>query len=209
MNHVARKSLFAGLVTVFCLAAAPAYAQLNFGRMDTGLYLGGSVGASKFRTSCDDVPVSCDDKDTGWKLFAGYQFTDNFAVEGGYTDLGKVTANGIVSGAAASAEAKAKGWEFVGVASFPIYDRFSIYGKAGVFRAKADVSVTATVPGFSATLSTSEWSTDFTFGAGVKYSFTPNVGARLEWQRYQNVKAGGNSGDENIDLFSLGLLYNF
>ena len=37
---------------------------------------------------------------------------------------------------------------------------------------------------------------------------TPNLGARLEWQRYQSV-GGDNTGKENIDVFSIGALYSF
>jgi OOP family OmpA-OmpF porin len=207
MKRPAWKSIVGGVLVFFC-CAAPTYAQLNFGRIDTSLYLGGAVGASHFRTSCDGVSVSCDDKDTGWKLFAGYQFAPNFAVEAGYTDLGKVTANGVVSGVAVNAEGKARGFELAALALFPVWDQFSIYGKLGVFRAKTDVSATGTVPGFRRTIASSDHSTDLTFGAGVKYAFTPNIGARLEWQRYQKV-GGDNTGTENIDLWSLGLLYNF
>ena len=201
------KSIFGGLIVFFC-CAAPSFAQLNFGRIDTSLYLGGAVGATHFRSSCNDVTVSCDDKDTGWKLFAGWQFARNFAIEGGYTDLGKVTANGLVGGVAVDAEGKARLFEIVAVALFPIYREFSIYGKIGGYRAKTDVSVTGAVPGFRQTISANDHNTDVTFGAGVKYSFTPNLGARLEWQRYHKV-GGDNTGTENIDLFSLGLLYNF
>jgi OOP family OmpA-OmpF porin len=154
------------------------------------------------------VPVSCDDKDTGWKLFVGYQFTPNFAIEGGYTDLGKATANGVLTGVAVNADGKARGWELAAIAAFPLYQQFSIYGKLGVFRANVDASITGTIPGFTATQSVSAHSTDLTFGAGVKYAFTPNIGARLEWQRYHDV-GGDNTGKEKIDLFSLGLLYNF
>ena len=203
------KGALAGMLAVLGFAAAPANAQLSFGRMDTGLYLGGAGGVSQFRSSCNDVPVACDDRDTGWKAFAGYQFTKNLAVEGGYTHLGKISANGVLTGVAVNADGKAKGWELTAIALFPVYDAFSVYGKLGAFWSEVDVAITGTIPGFTATTSTTARSTSLTYGAGVKYAFTPNVGARLEWQRYQKVEGGSNNGDDNIDLFSLGLLYNF
>ena len=129
-------------------------------------------------------------------------FLTNFAVEAGYTELGKVTRT-VCYGVTVDAHCTARGFELVAVAMFPVYRELSIYGKLGAFRAKTDITATGTVPGFRRTISTNDHSTDLTFGAGLKYAFTPNVGARLEWQRYQKV-GGDNTGSENIDLWSLG-----
>lgn len=212
MKHVARKAVLGGLVGACCVAALPAAAQgvrMNqTAQMSTSLYLGGNVGMSRFRSSCDEVPVSCDDKDTAWKLFAGYRFHPNFALEAGYANLGKVTADGPFGGVAVSAEGKVRGFELVGVASFPVYRQLELYGKLGAVRSTVDVSITGTVPGFTATQSQKDRSTDLTYGFGAQYSFTPNLGARLEWQRYQSV-GGDNTGKENIDVFSIGALYSF
>jgi OOP family OmpA-OmpF porin len=205
MKHVAKSLLAAGVAAV-CCAAAPAHAQLQFGRMDTSLYLGASVGASKFRESCDGIPagLSCDNKDVAWKVFAGYMFTPYVGIEGGYVDMGKAT----LSGPGLSAEAKARGVELVGVVSFPITEQFAVYGKLGAIRSKVRVSATAVGPGFAATGSNSDTSTDFTFGLGAKYFITRNFAARLEWQRYQNV-GGNNTGTDDVDTFNAGLLYAF
>jgi OmpA-OmpF porin, OOP family len=207
MNHVA-KSLLAASVAAACCAAAPAQAQLQFGRMDTGLYLGGAVGASRFKDGCDNVPVSCDRTDTAWKAFAGYQFTRYIGIEGGYVDMGKITADGVTGGVFVDANAKVRGVELVGVGTYPINDKFAVYGKLGAIRSRVSVSATGVVPGFASTVSQSSRSTDFTFGVGARYFLTPNLGARVEWQRYQNV---GNSsiGTDDIDVLSLGLLYAF
>jgi OOP family OmpA-OmpF porin len=207
MKHVA-KSLLAAGITAACCVAAPAHAQLQFGRMDTGLYLGGAVGASRFKHACEDVPVSCDRTDTAWKAFAGYQFTPNIAIEGGYVDMGKATASGAFGGGFVDAEAKVRGVELVAVGTYPITNQFAVYGKLGAIRSRVSVSATQVLPGFAGTLSDSSKSTDFTFGLGARYFITPNLGARAEWQRYQKV---GNStiGTDDIDVFSLGLLYAF
>lgn len=58
-----------------------------------GLYLGGGAGITNFS---DDIEVEdvgdidLDDDDTMFKLFGGYRFHPNFAVEGGYRDFGEV-----------------------------------------------------------------------------------------------------------------------
>jgi OOP family OmpA-OmpF porin len=207
MKHVA-KSLLAAGATAVCCFAAPAHAQLQFGRMDTSLYIGGAVGGSRFKHGCEDVPVSCDRTDTAWKAFVGYQFTPNIGIEAGYVDMGKVTANGPFGGGFVDANAKVRGVELVAVGTYPITNQFAVYGKLGAIRSRVSVSSTAVLPGFAGTLSDSARTTDFTFGLGARYFITQNLGARAEWQRYQKV---GNDriGTDDIDVFSLGLLYAF
>src|SRR4051812_49737732 len=70
------------VIATFGLAAAafalPAAAQMNTG----ALYAGLSIGQSKFSDACEgSVPagftVTCDDKDTAWRIFGGYQFHPN------------------------------------------------------------------------------------------------------------------------------------
>ena len=206
------KAIKAGLaaagVTLAVSAAVPAYAQgapgpWMGGRMDTSLYLGGNVGQSRFRTACDDVAVSCDDKDTGWRAYVGYQFHPNFAIEAGHFNLGEASA----SGGGLSATAKVRGWEAVGVAMIPVWQQqLSLFAKAGVARTR--VSIDGAVAGFGTVISAKENSTDFTFGLGALYLFTRNFGARLEWQRYDDV-GGDATGKDDLDLFSIGLMYRF
>lgn len=86
-----RESL-AVLVLVTAFVGNQAIAQ------DTGFYLGAKAGQSKFKGGCEPTPgitfTSCDDKETAWGVFAGYQFNRYIAVETGWTDLGEITATG-------------------------------------------------------------------------------------------------------------------
>jgi OOP family OmpA-OmpF porin len=197
MNRFA-KSLIATGITALCCIAAPAHAQLQFGRMDTGLYLGAAAGRTTFRGSCDGVPagVNCDDKDSAFRAFAGYQFTQNVGVELGYADLGRTE----LSVPGFGIGIKARGVDLVGVLSYPIGQKFGVYGKLGAVRTR----VSASAPGFGA----SDTTTDLTYGFGGRFNFTNNLAARLEWQRYQSVGTDA-TGSGNIDLFTLGLLYGF
>ena len=215
MRTALKSGLTAAIVTVAVAGAAPCYAQSSApstswmgGRMSTSLYLGANVGQTRFRTSCDGVPVPCDDKDIGGKAFVGYQFHPNFAVEAGHYRLGEVTASGVLGGAAVSAEAKVRGWELVGVAKIPVWQQLSLYGKAGVARSRVSVIGSAAIGGSTFSVSAKENSTDFTFGAGAEYAVTRNFAARAEWQRYDSV-GGDSTGKEDLDVFSLGLLYRF
>lgn len=174
---------------------------------DNGFYLGGAVGRSDFRDACSDLTGfvgTCDDKDTAWKIFGGYQINKYFGAELGYVDFGKATATGTFGGVPASADIKVKAWEILGVGTFPITGGLSAYGKAGF--ARWDIDSSATFGGAAGSFSDN--GTDFTFGLGVKYDFTPNLAARAEFQRYNNV---GNSttGESDINLWTIGVMYKF
>jgi OmpA-OmpF porin, OOP family len=173
--------------------AGPALAQ------DTGFYAGLSLGQSTADDACTGVSgpgISCDDKDTAWKIFGGFQFNRHFALEFGYTDLGEVSAS--APGVNVSIESSA--FELVAVGMLPIADKFSIYGKLGMYRGETDASA----PGQSI----SESNTDLTFGVGVRFDLTKNLGVRAEWQKYTDV-GGGDIGTADVDVISIGVLFRF
>jgi len=79
-----------------------------FAQANEGWYAGVSVGSADQKDACTGLGGigfvgSCDDTDTGWKIFAGLQFNKNWGVEFGFVDLGESTANGTVFGAPATA----------------------------------------------------------------------------------------------------------
>lgn len=197
----ARQALTAGLLATTLIATAPAQAQSSEwmgGRMDTNLYIGGSIGQSKFQTACDTTLVgACDNKDTGYRAFVGWQFHPNFALEGGYFHMGE--ASGV--GPAGVGSFKVRGWDLVGVAMFPVWQQLSLYGKAGMARSRVNLNTNA---GFSQSDNT--W--DFTYGLGGEWGFTRNLAARLEWQRYADV-GSGNTTKDDVDYFNAALLYRF
>ena len=120
------------VLTAASFLAFPAFAQSP----DSGFYVGGHIGQAEAKDACDGLAagVSCDDKDTAWRILGGYQFNRNLAIEGAYTDLGELSAS--APGASGSAEANAL--ELTGVGSFPLGNPFSVYGKAGIYRGEVD-----------------------------------------------------------------------
>ena len=117
------------------------------------------------------------DDDTAIKFIGGYQFHRNVAVEAGYGllyDRGGSEVTAI---------------EVVAVGLFPVMDRLSIIGKLGF----ANVDVETPLG--------SDDKTELTYGVGVQYDFTRNLGARAQWQRYDT--------DQEVDLLSVGIVYRF
>jgi OOP family OmpA-OmpF porin len=182
--------------------ATPVVAQ------ETRWYVGAGVGEAKFKSVCDSVPVSCRDHDTAWKLFGGYQFNRNFGAELGYADMGKAKANGIVSGVAVDVNSAVTAWDLVGVGTWPFGQGFGLYGKVGLYRAETKTSGSGALAGFTTAASSKHANSNLTFGLGGRYDFTKVIGARAEWQRYRNV-GGGSTAKDDIDVFSVGLLFNF
>jgi len=190
------------LIAVAALGAAafslPASAQMSM----SSAYVGGGFGQSKFKDACSggSFPgVSCDDKDTAFKIFGGYQFNKNIAAEVGYTDLGKAKA----SGGGVTAEEKATAWELSAVGSFPVWQQLSILGRLGLYYGEGKVDA----PGVSGKKNT----TDLTYGLGVGWDFTKNLGVRGEWQRYSKVKfeAAGASDESDVDVLGVSVLWRF
>jgi len=196
--RIGKTALIAGLAAgSFAVMVPAAFAQAP---TTPGWYAGGSLGQSKAKDADCTGFISCDDKDSAWKIFGGYEINRNFAVELGYTDLGEFTASGP---GAARQSIEATAWELVGVGSIPIADRFSLYGKLGGYRAEAEGRTNV-----GGILSADETNTGLTFGAGAQYDFTRTVGVRAEWQRYNDV-GGGNIGESDLDVLSVGVRVKF
>lgn len=174
------------------LAAGAAAAQ------EAGFYLGASVGTSKISSGgCDEGPlpagISCDDTANTYKVFGGYQFNPNLALEAGYTDkLGRLE----LAGFGQTVEASARAFELVLVPALPLNEHFSIYAKLGVYAATSEVRTTE------------ESNTGGTLGLGVAWHINKSFTARADWQRY--AKVGGDTiGEADFDTFNIGILYRF
>lgn len=192
--HAAAASLALGF-------AGPAIAQSP----NMGWYIGGSFGQSQFQDACEGISgpgISCDEKDSAWKIFGGYQLNRNFAIELGYTNLGETSA----SEAGVSVAAEASAFELVGIGFLPLADRFSAYGKVGLYRAESEGRLI--IPGLGSG-SIDESNTDLTYGFGLKFDISRNLALRGEWQRYSEVGGGDLGGEADIDVLSVGLMYRF
>lgn len=189
-------------------------------------YVGGGAGWSSYNGNVVDLNPTLanetytvtrfDDTGTGWKLFTGYQFHQHFAVELAYTDLGKFSFDASVSGGPAGAgateysEVKPTCWSLSLVGLLPVSQNFTLLGKAGVCRwddrfrgwEVAAGGGGGAIPYPETPESTG---TDLTYGLGLRYDFTRNLGLRLEWERFENVTHDRAS----ADLWSVNLQYTF
>ncbi len=192
------------------LVTGPAFAQSYQYDPNEGPYLGAGLGYSKLDNDTldwlDDIGASTDDSDTGYKLFAGYQFNPNFAVEASYVDFGDFKASGTVNGEPANAKASADGFGFALVGKLPIQGGFSVHGKLGMIAWDGEVKANATdTNGRRVSASQSEDGTDPFYGIGAEYE-VERIIMRAEYERYDISESGE---DFEIDLISASIGYRF
>jgi opacity protein-like surface antigen len=198
-------------------------------------YLGGAIGSASNDYStgkCNDdsldvryyiytqtnLITECKIKSSGdgFKLMAGYNITPNFAIEGAYDDLGKITAdlNDIYSGSTVgSVEQKTTAVTIDGVGNFPLGNGFVISGKIGFYSASQKSTDDMGDD------DTTKASSGLHLGASAGYAFNHNLSARVEYERFSDVGATNVSDNfmnykaptfkSNIDLVSVGLIYNY
>lgn len=164
------------------------WAGINF----DGWYGGLGIGQSKYN---DVDQTSANTRTEGWKVYAGYQFNKYLGVEGGYVNLNDMT--GTKGTVRTNIDTDA--WALSAVLSYPVTDKISVMGKAGMAYMLADIK---TKNGAAVSVRTGDDSYEPTYGVGVKYAVFDNLDLRAEWDRYDR-------NDMNIDLISAGMAVKF
>lgn len=189
--------------------ANPWYLGANLGTVNTGA---SSANLQQSLTSqgYNVTSVNVDKPGTGWKIYGGFQFHPNWAVELGYVDLGEVTSNVTATGitnvntlvqdALNAHDFSARGLTFDLLGMVPA-GPILLFARAGGMHYKADVRVQETNTGISA--SAVEWGTGAHYGVGVKLPvYEERVNLRGEWERF-------HVNGEWIDLYSIGAEFHF
>ncbi len=180
-----KKTLAAALLSV--AVATPAFAE-------SGFYIGGTLGNAKISNFGNAVLTKSSDSVYGGLV--GYQFDKNFGVEAQFTGVGKFTT--------ATISGKGDAFGVAAIGTLPLSDSFSLYGKLGFASSKTKISdATGTYLGASRTAAT--------YGLGVQYNVSPQIGIRLGWDRYGSaVKTNaGNTTNFNSNVWSAGVIYAF
>jgi OmpA-OmpF porin, OOP family len=185
-------------------------------------YGGVSVGQSRARIDDSQITskllgsglstssMADENRDFGYKLFGGYKFNKNFAVEGGYFNLGEFGFTSTTNPTGSlTGRLKVQGLNFDAVGTLPLANDFSVFGRVGLQYAQTKDNFTATgqVVVLDSNPSTSQ--ANIKIGAGVQYDVGQPGGlsVRGEWERYRINDAVGTRGD--IDMLSVGVVYLF
>lgn len=187
---------------------------------ESGWYVGGNIGQSLadiddqritealLASGLTTVSIDDDDSDMGFKLFGGYQFNRNFALEGGYFDLGEFgfAATTTPIGTLNGNTTKIQGLNLDLVGTLGFTENLSGFGRGGLTYAKTESSYSAT-GAVTAPNGGNKSASSYKYGLGLEYDFTDRFSLRGEAERFRIDDAVGNDGD--IDLLSLGLVYRF
>ncbi len=185
--------LSAGLVAAAFAAGTASAAQ-------SGFYVGADVGRSSVGTVAPGLAMT-KSTDTVGGVFVGYQFTENWGVEGFYTGGGKFSATNAAMTGYGSGKSDVYGLDLVGTA--PLADNFSVYGKLGYASTKTSASDTSgTTSGATRSAAT--------YGLGLEYDVMPQVGIRFGWDRYgAAINNAGVKSNFNSNVWAIGVLYKF
>ncbi len=180
---------FSALVTTMAalglMAATAAQADVQ-----PGFYAGVSVGSA----SVEDDESGFDGDDTGFKLFGGYSFNDNFAIELAYFDGGAPDDDfGPVN-----VELEVTGFNASAVGRLPVSETVSLFGKIGF--ASYDLEATASSGGFSASADDSD--SDLSYGVGAAIAVAERFEVRVEYEAI-------DVSDGAFSFLSVGGLYRF
>lgn len=206
------------LLTLALLASPLAQAQVQ--AQARGWYGGFGVGPS--RSDIDDARISGavlgggvtatttdkDNRDTGFKLYGGYQFDRFFALEGGYFDLGRFdyTATTVPAGTL-QGDLRYRGLNLDAVGRLPLTDKLSALGRVGLtyvdtsdrFQGSGAAVVADPHPG--------KREDGYKYGVGLEYELTQALALRVEAERYRINDGVGNRG--NVNLVTAGLVFRF
>lgn len=194
------------LAALLTLVATAAQAQTPFPPSEPvapgGPYAGVLFGASEAKDGCVGIlstsSGNCDAKDSAYGIFAGAQFHRYVGAEIGYINFGKVKASG--------QNVAADAWDVALVGFLPLAtilplegSRLSLFARGGGYRATLTTSV-------SGVADTSNGG--FTYGGGLQYELTQNIGVRALFERYKRVGRDQYM-NNNYDVLGLSAFYRF
>ncbi|MDN3651285.1 outer membrane beta-barrel protein [Thalassotalea ponticola] len=187
---------------------------------DNTMYVGGFIGQATYDLASNDFGVdSFDDSDTSFKLIGGYQINAYISIEGGYTNLGELTFSlsesvglEVIGGGTfdtlIDGSVEVDGLIINVVGSYPVAEQVSIYAKVGMFSWDSQLesymefnSSDPQIPSESFSVSESEDGSDVFYGLGLTYHWN-DISFRAEYELFE-------SDSDQIDVFSIGAVYNF
>jgi OOP family OmpA-OmpF porin len=188
------------LVSIFALASAMLSTSAS-----AQFYAGGSVGSNVSNEPCFFYS-NCTKSNTGYKLFTGYDFNKQFAIEASYLQLGKAASSFTDGTIFRNQSLQTSGISLAGVMNHDFTDNFTGFVKLGLASLKETDKVKYSSPSTNFNGSSDWTNTNVMFGAGVKYKVNDKVSLRLEFEQYRDKS---NVRRNNAQQISAGVQYGF
>ena len=191
-------------------AAEGPYVGLGIGALHSADRTAGEIDPALQAQGLSVRTTAVENRDTGWKLYAGYRLGRIWAVEGGYAALGRYRDQGQVVENPGSVQTtfKAGSWNLAALAILPLGNGFEAFGKAGAGYWRTRLDTEGTFSGRSAHSAEANGSGSL-LGLGARWRYSDRLTARVEWERFGQVGKADRTGRTDIDFASIGLQYNF
>lgn len=166
-----------------------------------------STTDSLLKSSNSPGSFTSERQDTAYKLFGGYQFNKNFALEAGYFNLGKFTYGTSMPGGTLNGRYEIEGVNVDLVGTMPLSPKWSALARIGVQHANTRDSFGG--PGLPASASNdnSSRANNMKVGLGLQYEITPSVLLRGEAERFRVRDGIASNGD--VNYYSMSLVFPF
>jgi OOP family OmpA-OmpF porin len=208
-SFLKRQITLTGVLSGLAVAAASmtlatsAQAQM-MGRSDGSMsmyapgsgYIGFNAGRSHYGDRAFNLTGFVNDRsNNAYSIYGGSFFNNNFGLELGYNDFGRVNRFG------GSTKASAVSLSLVG--KLPVGQSFNLLGRVGGSYVRTDVSSALG----SNIQAGRDNKFDLSYGIGAEYSFTPAWSAVLQYDEYNLRYAGGSR--ERLNTTTVGVRYHF
>jgi OOP family OmpA-OmpF porin len=191
----------------FACCVLPSIAMAQSADAASGWYLGGSAGSSTLKLNTGNIVANGqhDTRDTGYKLMGGYKFSNNWATELQYFDLGRYS----YTEGRDRLTIGMKGLSVSGVGMWPVNEQVTLLGKLGLAQHVSDARLS-----YNGTELLTEKTTRTTplLGVGAEFHINKALRVRAEYEHFGSPKvltAGNQNLKMRTDLLSVGLLYQF
>lgn len=184
------------------LAVAPALALMALGALAQAQDAGWLGGIRPVALAVHEEA----DVDIGYRHFGGYRFSRNWAVELGYSDLGRGNEGEPGPQTTQKYGLQTSAWTLAGTGILPLGQSFSLKGRLGLSMATPD----ATLSGASSSAVGSalpRYRPSLSWGFGGQYDLTGTVGLRVDYNNYGRLADDPNG--ERSDLWSINAVVRF
>lgn len=158
-------------------------------------YIGLNAGRSDYNLGNGNGLFRSEDNDSAYNIYAGSYFNQNFGLEIGYTDFGKINRLGGTT--------DAHGINLSLVGRLPLSPSFNLIGKLGTTYGRTETTASAA----SGVTGGKDTGWGVSYGIGAEYAFTPAWSAVVQYDEH-NLKFAGQD-KERIGATTVGVRYRF
>ncbi len=203
-----KKAMIASALVIGAFGATAAQAQ------SSGYYVGGSLGKSYYDLN-KEVDQDLEDSGSHYsrelhkmdvKLFGGYDFNQNLAIEGGYVHRTKGTFGNSGQAMKIAYTAGSSSYFAAAKLSTAAVHGLSFFGKLGVTVNHTNLTGNLSVPNSQASFAASKTNFAPVFGIGLQYDVTKSIAVRGE---IENFGKAGDKSFASLSSVSMGVVYKF